>query len=406
MTLYPYQEEGVAFLTQQLRAYLADGMGLGKTVQALTAAHRLGLTRILVVCPASAVLNWQREAEIWAPGALVGVLSYASPKLQSVAKGSDWDVVILDEAHYVKSVSARRTVNALRVARSAPRAWLLSGTPMPNHPGELWPPLRALWPERVPVGVKTYSQWFDYFCSWTLTKYGKRPYAIRRPEELRAILKGVMIHRTAEEVDLQLPPLRVDVSLLPKDARFAEALQALQIDPEGLEARMAREDQDEGSGARLRRLLGEYKAPHIGDLLRQELEEGQYYQVVVLAYHRAVLDVLRSKLSEYSPVGFDGSTSQVSRQRAIDHFTQGGSRVFLAQQTAAGIAINLQASSEVVLVEPSWTPDENQQAIKRIHRIGQTRPCRARIFAVAGTLDEAIMRTVANKARMQREVGL
>jgi SNF2 family DNA or RNA helicase len=92
---------------------------------------------------------------------------------------------------------------------------------------------------------------------------------------------------------------------------------------------------------------------------------------------------------------------------AVDNFTNDPRcRVFLAQQTSAGEAINLQAASEIVLVEPAWSPDANRQSVKRIHRIGQDNPCRARIFGVAGSIDAAVMGTVAQKVGHQTEVGL
>ena len=75
-------------------------------------------------------------------------------------------------------------------------------------------------------------------------------------------------------------------------------------------------------------------------------------------------------------------------------------RIFLAQQTAAGIGITLTAATEIVLVEPSWSPEDNLQAIKRIHRIGQKHPCRARLFAVPDSIDAAIMKSTARKMKM------
>src|SRR5690606_974590 len=119
---------------------------------------------------------------------------------------------ILDEAHYCKSNVAKRSLAALQVARRAGRAMLLSGTPMPNHPGELWAPIRALWPE-IPreLGLKSYNEWFDYFNIYRVTRYGKRPVAARNLDQLRPYLQRIMLRRTADVVNL--PPLRVTLSL-------------------------------------------------------------------------------------------------------------------------------------------------------------------------------------------------
>lgn len=317
-------------------------------------------------------------------------MSYAQ-----LSRGQDascgWDLVILDEAHYVKNTKAKRTRTALRIAAEAKRAWLLSGTPMPNHPGELYAPMRMLWPKLVPRGYQTFLRryttgYYDGF-SYKVTGAKNVP-------TLRKLLKQFMIRRTLKTIEMQLPPLRVDVHYLHAEGELPEEAQELVGSRDQMEL------------ATLRRLLGEYKAPLIARQIAEELEDGAYEKVVVLAHHRAVLSTLREALAGYGVVGFDGSTRQADRQEQIDAFSAGRPRVFVAQQTAAGVAINLQVSSEVVLVEPSWTPSENAQAVKRIHRVGSTRPCRARIFAVTGTLDESIMEAVARKTRMQESLGL
>src|SRR5690606_8317857 len=168
-----------------------------------------------------------------------------------------------------------------------------------------------------------------------------------------------------------------------------------------LAALAAEERADEASLSRLRKLLGVAKAPFVASVLKDELESGAYGKLVVLAHHRDVLDLLEDALSDLGVVRVDGSSTDRQREQAIDGFRADPSkRVFLGQQTAAGTGVNLQVANELVLLEPSWVPAENHQAIKRIHRIGSNRPCRARIFAISGTLDEAVMRTIANKTRM------
>lgn len=403
--LYPFQREGVSFLRSHTRAYLADEMGLGKTVQAVVAAASVpGIETMLVVCPASAIPNWHHEAEAWGRLRPV-VLSYdrlrGSSVLATATRAHGWDLVVLDEAHYCKTPSAKRTKAALAVATRARRAWLLSGTPLPNHPGELWPAVRALWPELVPDGVRTAFQWFNHFCTWRMTDYGPRATGVKNGPEFRAIVNQFMLRRKTLGVGLDLPPLRTDLFRLPPDERFADALREFGDlrDPNGLLNPL------EPSVARLRRFLGEYKAPRIAELLVEELRDGAYKQIVVFAHHLSVLGRLRAAFHRagIAVTGFDGSASQDERACAVNMFRQGNARVFLAQQTAAGVSINLQSAHEVVLVEPDWVPDQNAQAIKRVHRIGQESPCRARIFAVTGTLDEAIMGVLAQKVRIQTE---
>lgn len=398
--LYPYQRDGVRFLADRRRAYLADTMGLGKTPQAIAAACEIGAKRVLVVCPASARLNWERELTRWAPRSFdrFSTVSYDGVVGADGLRGGDWDLVILDEAHYCKSPGAKRTRRALKLAAQAPRAWLLSGTPMPNgDPREIYPAIRFLWPNTlVDLGLRNAEDWFDRWCIWRPGVYGPTVMGIRDASALRAILRGFMLRRTLDDVRLDLPPLRIDLQLLDYNHDIDRLLEAEGVDTSG--------DQTAGS-ATVRRVLGEYKAPLIAEQIVKELRDKAYARIVVLAYHHSVMDALRNAFEAegFVVVGFDGRTPPSARQRAIDTFQGGEADVFLAQQTAAGVAINLTAANEIVLVEPSWSPEDNFQAIKRVHRIGQSNPCRARIFAVAGTLDEAIQATLIRKTRMLAE---
>lgn len=413
MSLYPFQKEGADFLLPDVEeplrdqaAYLGDRMGLGKTVQAATAAKVMEPRRVVVVAKASAIENWKREWRIWGPVRKhqVDFVSWATVHKYD----KPLDLVILDEAHYAKNHGARRTQAALKLARLASRAFLLSGTPMPNHPGELWAPISVLWPE-IPeeLGISSYHHWVHRFCQTQQTKFGLKVWGLKDVEELKPYLQRILLRRTVAMVGVQLPPARLDLHRLPADATLDKAAAGLGLDVEKLKGRMVHEQISEfGSNARLRRLIGEHKAPLIGQLIAEELEEGEYGKIVVLAYHRSVMDLLRQALEPFGVVGFDGSTPQSKRQEAIDEFTRGRARVFLGQSTAAGDSINLQVASEIVLVEPSWSPADNAQAIKRVHRIGSENPVRARMFAVAGSMDESVIDTITRKTKMALEVEL
>jgi SNF2 family DNA or RNA helicase len=392
--LFPYQEEGVRFLLSGSRRYLADEMGLGKTVQAVRAAHYADVQTTLVICPASVQENWKREWAAWGGPGELQVVSYSklirAPKCYEPAP---FDLVICDEAHYLKSPGAQRTKATLRLAQRAHAVWLLSGTPVPNDVRELWSVFKALWPEYIPEGVTNAFKWMDHFCVWDQNEYGYRVWG-NKPTvktELRPALQRFMLRRRLRDIAMELPPLRVTVQHLDKDPTLAAELEALGALPE-----------DEEHMSTLRRILGEYKAPRVARLLQDELQDG--HDLVVLYHHKATGAALREGLGGHSHVfGFDGSTPAMLRQEQIDGFQQYGG-LFLAQQTAAGTGITLTRASEIVLVEPAWTPSDNEQAIKRIHRIGQDQPCRARLFAVPDSLDEALMKALARKSVMVKEV--
>src|SRR4051812_48868587 len=195
-----YQDQGVAWIVQQLRdrraVMLGDEAGLGKTRQALTAAVRLNAENILVICPAGARRVWQQEIQRWLPEwsgrvvlvepgfardglslvpPLILVVGYdelsdtrsnVTPQLQSRL----WDLLILDEAHYLKNPSNRtkavygRRGTSTGIQASAARVLLLTGTPTPNHAGEIYQHYRTLWPEALGDKVLTQDQWEERFC--------------------------------------------------------------------------------------------------------------------------------------------------------------------------------------------------------------------------------------------------
>lgn len=394
--LYPYQETGRDFLAARRRAYLADRPGLGKTAQAIRAAAELGRQRVLVVCPAAAVPVWEGEWEKWSGRGELGVLSYS--KLIRTTLRQRPDVVILDEAHYCKNPNAKRTKAALELAAEAERAWLLSGSPMPNDPRELYPPFAHLWPERMPNGIHTAYEWMNFFCRWSLVDYGGRRkgykvWGSKNAATLRRMLDGIMLRRRLQDVALELPPLRVYVEPLTHNAEFAKRIKNL---PEGLETTTGR------------RLLGEHKAPRIAKRVIEEMKDERAYDAVVLMYHhRDTGALLRRKLEEagIDVYGFDGSTPQGQRGREVEMFQSSTApSAFVVQQQAGGTAITLTRAHELVLVEPDWSPEVNAQAILRVHRISQESPTRARLFAVDGSLDQGVMASLARKTEMRKEI--
>src|SRR5690606_17866722 len=275
--------------------------------------------------PASTLPNWRYEFESWGPrGATLTAVSYDRlSRNRDNYSGKDHDVVILDEAHYCKSRRAKRSRAALSIAAEAPRAWLLSGTPMPNHPGELWYPLRMLWPDLVD---KSYQKFFDRFVIWRATEWGPKPVGLKDKAGLRELLRQVMMRRTVDSIGVQLPPLRVDVQLTPR----VDLEEYLGEDAPVLAALAAEERADEASLSRLRKLLGVAKAPFVASVLKDELESGAYGKLVVLAHHRDVLDLLEDALSDLGVVRVDGSSTDRQREQAIDGFRADPSkRVFL-----------------------------------------------------------------------------
>ena len=343
----------------------------------------------------------------------VRVVSHAwmarnAPSLQLV------DLVIVDEAHYCKSITAARTRVVLREAKAAKRAWLLSGTPMPNNPAELWAPIKALWPHHAPDCTNR-THWIDKFCELKYSYHAgcEVPSGVKNADELRDTLNKFMLRRTLDDVGIELPPLRTDLIHIPKSQGFDRHIADWKEEHMIHFASFGDKFEDLIADvdiylSSLRRLLGLEKVAPVANLIVDELKDKAYDSVVVMYHHRdvgsAFAEVLDNRGYDYVQVG--GGTYETDRSQAIHKFQMGRVPVFLGQQLAAGVGIELSRASEIVLLEPDWVPKVNEQAIKRIHRIGQDRPCRARIFAMDGTVDDSIIGTIARKMDNYLAVGL
>jgi SNF2 family DNA or RNA helicase len=412
---FAYQLEGAEFLAKRKHALLADKMGLGKTVQAIIAADMVGAGRVCVVCPAVARVNWRREFDRWSVFCPeVKVASYNELALDRALR-KDWiqwrpDVLIVDEAHYCKSRDSSRT-KALYgphchnngVAGAAKRVWLLTGTPTPNNASELFPHIRALWPELAPNG-KTYADWINTYTRYEPGAHGIKFFGNKNLPQLREALNGVMLRRLPEDVIPDMPKVLLSTWALDADAALEE-VKRLEITPEVQELahRLDSGEQVPDSDphiAAFRRVCGLAKAKPVADLIREELNQLPGEKIIVFVHHRDVLLRIYNELKDFYPVFVRGGDSDKTRQEAIDSFQADPQvRVFIGQIQACSTAVTLTAASRIVFAESSWVPSDNEQAIYRARRIGQKSQILARIAYLDKSIDEAIQNTVARKTR-------
>lgn len=453
MTPECYQIEGAAWLAARARALLADEMGLGKTAQAILAADRVEARDILVLAPAAVTTNWIREFTRWSalarPAALVRgpagadgegvrVASYdraRDPATLNALRARRWDLLICDEADLLKSSDAARTQAVLGpmltedggLIACATRAWGLTGTPMPNRADDLWTLLRCFAPEALRVGdaIMSRSSFVADFCAQKPVRFGRGPTVWRviglkqdRVPELRARVSAHMLRRKMDDVLPHLPPLTEEMWPMHPGAHASELAAAMAAEPELaalaprlLAATLLFDDSgvadstgqmlqtiSEDSLSRLRRITGAVKARVVAAELAAELAVSNE-KVVVMAWHTEVLDTLQEALAPFGAVRLSGETPADSRQDAIDAFQNDpGTRVFLGQILAAGAGITLTAAADIVFAEMSWSPRDNAQAQRRIRRIGQERPTRARYPLLVGTIDDAVVRTLRRKS--------
>lgn len=440
---YPFQIRGADWLSRRDRALLADEMGLGKTVQAIDAADRTGAERVLVVCRAVGRRQWAREFETWsaadrtvqipAPGDNVDprvdltVINYDiihRPEVLRQLVRQRWDVLVLDEMHSLKagrgSLRGEVVLDRERgLYRRAGVVWGLSGTPAPNHAGDLHPWLSALHPDLIgPELAGSYERFLQHYTYCEQTPYGWRVRGNRRGRELRRLLHdgGVVLRRRRAEVLPELPDLTVDTLPLPPDSRrAARAVAQLQDHPDAdlVRSVLLGMDPDEHPAAAveaweqdlstLRRITGLAKIEPVAQQVADELDGGRE-KVVVMGWHPEVLDTLAERLAEYRPVVVHGRTDPADKEQAEQLFQSDPERrVFLGNILSAGTTITLTAADRMLIAEPSWVPGENEQAILRILRIGQDRHCHVTFPALEGTVDEIIQSVYARKARMITE---
>jgi len=372
--LMPFQREGVGWLLATGGVGLiGDDMGLGKTAQGLGWMRHAGIRRAIVVCPASVVLNWCREAARFYPDAKPSpILSSKDMERFQASEGPwivvvTWDglrrmwrellalspeAVVADEAHYAKSPEAMRTRALLWVGSALKHRVLLSGTPMKNRPRELFPLLHLL----DPVQFRAFLPYGERYCGPKTQRFGHRHVRTydgsTHAEELNLRLRPYMIRRVKSEVLSQLPPKSVQRLPLPVDT-WLESLR----------------------------------------------EAGE--PAVLFCHHRSVVQALseacRGRGWRYVTIA--GDTPITARQDAVAAFQAGEADVLLATE-AAKEGITLTRSAYLAFVEYFWVPGDMAQASDRVWRISQQREVFVTILHLEGSLDDHVAKVIDRKTKV------
>jgi SWI/SNF-related matrix-associated actin-dependent regulator 1 of chromatin subfamily A len=435
--LDPYQSVGVDFLAARQRAVLADEMGLGKTIQAIAAADRVGAKRLIIVCPAVVRRQWARELQKFQTiprtikiipdskslgdlDADVIIVSYDLAARKALLKKLlpfKPDVLILDEAHFLRNKESKRTISILgyactgknALAGTAGRVWFLSGTLSPNSALDLYPFMRF-------CGAFT-ADYVHFQKKFTVGYNGEHGYVVTRNKDvtdLRRRLQRIQLRRTRLQVLKDLPPLRVsDVVIEAAESPMADEF-VLHDLPE-IDAALTNEVEyyfqtgkflHPENASSLRRRVGMMKVLPICQLIEQELQQNPSMKTIVFGLHSIALKFVRAYLApKYGAKLIFGGTNERRRQMYIDEFqTAPSCRVLVGQLLALGTGVNLTAAQSVWIFEPSWLPDDNDQAIARAWRRGQQNPVMVRFASLAGTIDETVTRRLAERAAQISEL--
>ncbi|MCG8557342.1 MAG: DEAD/DEAH box helicase [Proteobacteria bacterium] len=409
--LREYQRRGVdwlAFLSRaELGAMLADDMGLGKTLQALCVVRR----PTLVVCPASVIHNWAKEARRFRPSLTLNTYhgpnreldgerdltftTYALLRLDSEQlKTVQWDTVVLDEAQYIKNPDSQ----VARAAFELPSRFriTLSGTPVENRLEELWSQFHFI--NRGLLGGRQHFQ--DTYVRPILAG------AAQATSRLQARIAPFFMRRLKREVARELPP-RTDLvlrcSLSDRERSLYDAVSAT-TRAQVLEQLQAGGNVMAALEALLRlrqsachsALLPGQQATSSAkmDLLMETLEAalGGGHKALVFSQWTSLLDLVEPQLHAVR-MGFcrlDGSTRD--RAAVIDQFqADAGPPLLLASLKAGGTGLNLTAADHVFLLDPWWNPAAEDQAADRAHRIGQTKPVFVHRLIAQDTVEERML---------------
>ncbi|MFC4225009.1 DEAD/DEAH box helicase [Lysinibacter cavernae] len=425
---------------------LADEPGLGKTAQSVIAASVANAYPLLVVVPNVVKMNWAREVQNWTPQRRATVIQGDGQNLDAFAdvfivnyeildrhlswiSNMGFRGMVVDEAHMIKNVQSQRSRNVLTIADrirkntpgGKPLMMALTGTPLINDVDDF----RAIWRFLGWTdGTKPTAELMHRLEDTGLTPADSAFY----PAAREAVIDMGIVRRKKIDVAADLPAKRVvdlpvelddDFGRSIREAedelgrkmyeRYQRALNGrlgAEMSTEALIRMVAHQELDESGNSKtgtnvftMVRNIGKAKASLAADYAAQLARS--VGKVVFFAKHIDVMDAAEAAFAERGlrTISVRGDQTSESRQAQIDAFNNDPEvSIAVCSLTAAGVGVNMQASSNVVLAELSWTDAEQTQAIDRVHRIGQAEPVTAWRIIAAHTIDSKIAELIDGKA--------
>lgn len=453
----PFQRVGIKFAeAAQGSLILADQMGLGKTIQYIAACMRHdkehgGTGRYGVICPASLKINWMREIERLT-GVIPGVFSGETPGVRDltrlvVAKSDKWcifnydilarksetsvemkddagnvvrnnvverflwvdlinnsnfDRIAVDEAHYIKNTSSQRSVAVRKL--TCPAITFMTGTPVLNRPGELWPMLTMIKPDMFPEEATFLNRY---------TFNGKEA---KNVDELRGLLKGIMIRRLKKDVIKDLPALEriYDWHEMSDRARkvYDKVLQGVYIALDAWNPGQAGAEQAVpnilAQIMRLKQVCSIDKLDRVAELateLYDTHENGGASKVIVFSQFKPVARGVARRLG-HEAVWMTGDLNESERQAVVDRFQNDPKVHFLCGTwQVMGEGRNLTAAGYVIFSDLFWTPANHQQCEERCYgRIGDMHGATSYYVVCKDTVEDWIQEILQRKLRVINEV--
>ena len=388
-----HQKIAIEKLLANNKFILADDMGLGKTTSAVIAALESEAKKILIVCPASLKINWEREIRNYSDRKILIVegrkwgstfdfyiINYDIIKnYHTTDKSEDsddykllvnagFDLAIVDEAHYVSNNTAQRTRLLNDVLEKIPKVWLLTGTPMTSRPINYFNLLKIV-DSPLTLNWQTYVR---RYCKGFQFKVGNRRVwntsGASNLDELREQTKSYVLRRMKTDI-LDLPekivtPIFVELSSKMYDEEMDDF------------TRISNDNKDKETISvtlnrlmKVRQLVSYEKIPYTCEIIDRCLEQGK--KVIVFTNFTMTLDILHEKYKKNS-VTLDGRMSKDKRQDSVDKFqNEKKYQIFIGNIKAAGVGITLTAAEVVIMNDLSFVPADHSQAEDRAYRYGQ-----------------------------------
>ena len=385
-----HQKEAIEKLVGSRRFILADDMGLGKTTSTIIAALETGAKKILIICPASLKINWEREIANYsdrscyiAEGKKFStesdfvIVNYdilknfhdPKDKENSLLIQSKFELVILDEAHMVSNAQAQRTKIINNFVKDIKRVWLLTGTPMTSRPMNYYNLLSII---ESPVA----QNWMAYairYCQGFQFRAGNRKIwnvtGASNLEELRDRTSKQILRRLKEQV-LDLPEKIITPVYLKTSSKEYKDLMGEYYD-------WLENKKEESSSLtiqfskimKVRKVIANEKVKETIEFVQNIIDQGK--KVIIFTNFTDTLQLIHSHFGKES-VYLDGSCNKVQRQYAVDQFQENEKvKVFVGNLKAAGVGLTLTAAEVVIMNDLSFVPAEHAQAEDRAYRYGQ-----------------------------------
>ena len=385
-----HQKLAIEKLAGSKRFILADDMGLGKTTSTIIAALETGAKKTLIICPASLKINWQREIENYTDRSVYiaegkhfstehdfVIVNYdilknfydLKDKENSLITKSNFELIIIDEAHYIQNGQAQRTKLVNSFVKSVDKLWLLTGTPMTSRPMNYY---NLLFLIESPVA----QNWMAYairYCQGYQFKAGNRKIwnvsGASNLEELRDRTSRQVLRRLKTEV-LDLPDKIISPIYLRLKSKLYEGLMGEYYD-------WYKNKKEESSSLtvqfsklmKVRQVIAEEKINDTIELAQNIIDQDK--KVIIFTNFTDTLQKIHSHFGIQS-VYLDGSCTKPQRQYAVDQFQENDKiKVFVGNLRAAGVGITLTAGEAVIMNDLSFVPSDHDQAQDRAYRYGQ-----------------------------------